>query len=370
MTEYIYSYETMSLTSMGNLVVPSDINYAITCNFNNSIVGTPYIEVVIQQTETSTSVIVYNSVIQNLSENKCLTTTSNADQLIIPTSSSAYYALINVNDKRVYTCDNYLSYANKALALTPTNLYFKYKNSNGCMQVTSNRAQSITSTNKSTSASLPYTVETVSENCIYYYYSNRAVYLLIDYTNTLNTSYGFTIYIMQSYCNQKTKNINSSNLDTLYDLLIDEKLVGSGNTLPSNWVYCYYIIPNSVMLQAVSVGTIYKTRDGLSNAYVYLDPTYCNKVYESTLKTQPSNVAESKITTTASFRSQTLSSSSSGTSTLSVDGYNVADTLNAGSNATDAINAAISSLALPSSGTGTLTTTTTINTSMYVNLTN
>jgi hypothetical protein len=362
----------MSLTSTGNLVVPSDINYTLTCNFNSSIRGVPYIEIVIQKTKLSTFAIVYNSVLYNLSQNDFLTTTSNASELIIPTSSAEYYALINVNDNRVYTCDNYLSYEPKSKTQPPTNLYFKYANSNGCMQVTSNRAQPFptTSTNskQSKSQSLPYTVESVDENSIYYYYSNKVAYLLIDYNNSLNTSYGFTIYIMQSYCTQVTKDINSSNLNMLYDLLIDESLVGSGNTLPSNWTYSSYNIPNSAVLQSVSVGTIYKTRDGLSNAYIYVNPTYCNKLYEATLKTSPTKIAESNITTTATFRNQTTSSSSSGTSTLSVNGYNVSDTLNAGADAVDAINSAISSLSLPTSGTGTVTTTTTIHTSMLVNL--
>ena len=374
MADYTYSYETMTLTSTGNLVVPNDINYTITSNFNNSIRGTPYIEIVIKPTKTSTYAIVYNSVLNNLATNNFLTTTSNASELIMPPESFEYYALLNVNDNRVYMCDNFLSYENKALALTPTNLYFKYKNSNGCIQVTSNRSQALpninTTSNSSQTQALPYTLQMVNENSIYYYYANQVVYLLIDYTNNLNTSYGFTIYIMQSYCNQVTKNVNMSNLNMLYDLLIDEQVVGSGKTLPSNWCYASYNIPNPELIQAVSAGIIYKTRDGLSNAYVYLDPKYCNKLYESTLKTKPNNVATSIIKTTATFSNETLSSSSSGTSTLSANGYTINDTLNAGSNASDAINSAIGSLSLPTSGTGKVTTTTTINTSMYVNLTN
>ena len=322
MSDFTYSYDTMSLTANGNLDVPDDIHYAIASLFTSSMRGTPYLELAIQTTSTS-DLTIYNSVLKKLSNGIFVPTTSNADELILSQSSSQYYLLGSVNDKRVYTCDNYLIYENKAQydALTPSSLYFNFKNSKGTIEVNSDRSQELPP--EGSSSNPPYTIQFVNENSIYYYYANTIVYLLIDYTNTQNTSYGFTIYIMQSYSSNVSTAVNFDELPLLYPLLVDETIVGAGNTLPSNWAYSYYIVPNNESIQAVAVGTIYKTRDGLLNAYIYLSPTYCNKLYESIMKTQPQNVT---TTNTATTNTSTTNTSTPNIATTNTSTPNIATT--------------------------------------------
>jgi hypothetical protein len=167
---------------------------------------------------------------------------------------------------------------------------------------------------------------------------------------------------MQSYCNQVLEGVSFATLPNLYPILMDESIVGSGNTLPKNWLYTYFVLDKGTTLQAVSVGTAYITQDGLKNSYVFLDPTYSNIVYEKTLITYPSVIANSTITTNTTFVSKNQSSSSSGSCTETADGFQVNDTLNAASDVTNSVNAAIS--ALNTSGVGMLTSVTTIKTSI------
>lgn len=357
MTEYTYSYETMALTASGNLPVPSDINLFLTNLSSTSTRGTPFMEVIVQFTETDTTYAVYNTVLKYLSLNNFFTTTNNADELIIPDQSESYYKLIYKNDKRFYCCDNQLYYANKALAYTPSNLYFKYKNSDyGQVTIPSGNLQT---PNPSSNA---YVINTVQRNSIFYYYSGTTVYTLIDFTNSQNTSYGFTIYIMTAYANQISNTVSFASLPNLFPALMDETLVGSGNTLPKNWIYTYYVLDKKTNIEAVSVGSAYLTNDGLKNVYVFLDPKYSSIIYNQTLVTYPTVVANSTITTTTTFNGINQSSSSSGSCTETSDGYQVNDTLNAASDATNSVNAAIS--ALNTSGAGMLTSVTTIETTL------
>lgn len=355
MSQYVYSYQTMSLTASGNVKVPSDVNLYITNEFSVSTRGTPYMEVIVQLTETDTSYAVYNNMLKYLSDNNFFTTTNSADELIIPDQSESYYKLIHKNDKRVYCCDNQVYYGNKALAYTPSNLYFKYKNSDyGQVTIPSGNLQT---PNPDTAA---YVINSIQRNSIFYYYSGTTVYTLIDFTNSLNTSYGFTIYIMQSYANQVINTVSFATLSNLYPVLMNESTVGSGNTIPKNWLYTYFVLDKTISLEAVSVGTAYFLQDGLKNSYIFLDPAYSSVIYDQTLATQPTIVASSTITTNTTFNSITQSNSSSGSCTETADGYEVNATLNAASDTTNSVNAAIS--ALNTTGAGKITSVTTIKT--------
>jgi len=357
MSEYTYSYQTMSLTASGNLSVPTDINFFLTNLSSVSTRGTPYMEIIVQLTETDTSYAIYNNVLKYLSDDNFFTTTCNSDELVIPDQSESYYKLINKNDKRVYCCDNQVYYANKALAYTPSNLYFKYKNSDyGQLTIPSGNLETPNSDTYS------YAINSVSRNTIFYYYTGTTVYTLIDFTNSQNTSYGFTIYIMQSYSNQISDSVSFAALPNLYPVLMNETIVGSGNSIPKNWLYTYFVLDENTSIQAVSVGTAYLTQDGLRNSYVFLDPTYSSVIYDQTLITCPNVIANSTITTKTTFVSKNQSSSSSGSCTETADGYEVNDTLNAASDVTNSVNAAIS--ALNTSGTGILTSVTTIETTL------
>ena len=355
MSEYAYSYDTMSLTASGNLPVPKDINLFITNLFSSSTRGTPYMEIIVQLNETDTSYAIYNNMLKYISTQNFFTTTCDSDELIIPNQNESYYKLIYKNDKRVYCCDNQVYYGNKALAYSPSNLYFKYKNSIfGELTLPSGNYQT---PNKDTSA---YVINSVGRNSIFYYYSGSTVYTLIDFTNSQNTRYGFSIYIMQSYSNQIINGINFATLPNAYSLLMNEAIVGSGNTIPKNWIYTYFVLDKTISLEVVSVGTAYITQDGLKNSYVFLDPRYSSVIYEQTLATRPNISGQSKITTTTTFNSNKQSSSSSGTCTETADGYSSNDVLIAASDTTNSVNSAITSL--NPQGSGKLTSLTTIET--------
>ena len=362
MSEYAYSYQTMSLTASGNLSLPSDNTFYLTNSFSNSTRGTPYMEIIVQLSETDTTYAVYNNVLKYLGSNEFFTTTNNADEIDIPEQTNNYYKLIYKNDKRVYTCDNQVYYGNIATQYTPSNLYFNFKNSNyGQLTIPAGNQET---PNSDTNA---YAINSVDRNSIFYYYSGTTVYTLIDFTNSQNTSYGFTIYIMQSYCNQVSDSVTFATLPHLYGTLMDENIVGSGNTIPKNWLYTYFTISKDQQyVEAVSVGTAYLTQDGCKNSYVFLDPTYSNILYEQTLVSAPTVNATSTIKTSTTFvNSDKESNSSSGSATLTADGYVVNDTLNSASDTTNSVNAAIS--ALDTTGAGQLTSVTTIRTTIRKN---
>ena len=102
---------------------------------------------------------------------------------------------------------------------------------------------------------------------------------MIDFNNSLNTTYGFTIFIMQSYTTQIYP-VTSNNLTELASVLENKEIVGDDNTMPQNFVYSYLVLPKNITLQAVSVGTAYLLQDGLNNSYVFLDPLYSNTIYD------------------------------------------------------------------------------------------
>jgi hypothetical protein len=271
------SYQKMVLSSLGNKIVPSDANLFITNQSTSSTRFSPYMELIFQISESDTDYAIYNTFLKYTSEDLAYVETNNADQLIIPPKSTEYYKLIYTNDKRYYTCDQQIYYGFTNDAIGPDTLYFTYKNNFKAICKVPN-GNAVTP-----SSGGPYTVSNVSRNSIFTYYSGTTVYLLIDFNNSLNTNYGFSIFIMQSYTRQVYP-VSSSNLTELANVLEDEKIVGSGNTIPSNFVYSYSILAKNLTLQAVSVGTAYLLQDGLNNSYVFLDPTYSDVIYEQYYK--------------------------------------------------------------------------------------
>jgi hypothetical protein len=266
------SYETMILSSLGNQIVPSTANLFLTNQSTSSTRFSPYMELIFQIEETDTSYAIYNTFLKYVSEDVAYVETHDASQLIIPPKSDYYYALIYVNDKRYYTCDQQIYYGYTSSTTGPDTLYFKYKNNQKAICKLPN-GNAVTP-----SSGGAYTVSDVNRNSIFTYYSGTTVYLLIDFNNSLNTTYGFTIFIMQSYTTQIYP-VTSNNLTELAPVLENQEIVGSGNTIPSNFVYSYLILPKNITLQAVSVETAYLIQDGLNNSYVYLDPSFSNTIY-------------------------------------------------------------------------------------------
>ena len=267
------SYQDMILSSLGNKIVPSGANLFVTNQHTSSTRYSPYMELIFQINENDTSYAIYNTFLKYISDDVAYVETHVAEQLIIPNKSEYYYKLIYTNDKRYYICDQQIYYGYTSTTTGPDTLYFYYKNNIKAICKLPN-GNAVTP-----SSGGAYTISEVSRNSIFTYYTGTTIYLLIDFNNSLNTTYGFTIYIMQSYTTQIYP-VTSNNLTELSTVLDDIKIVGNGNTIPNNFIYSYLVLPKNITLQAVSVGTAYLLQDGLNNSYVFLDPIYSNTIYE------------------------------------------------------------------------------------------
>jgi len=267
------SYEDMLLLSLGNKTLPSGQNLFVTNQTTSSTRYSPYMELIFQINETDTSYAIYNTFLKYTSEDLAYVETNVADQLVIPIRSDYYYKLVYKNDKRYYTCDQQIYSGFTSTTTGPDTLYFYYKNNKKAICKLPNGNAVTPSTGG------VYTTSEVDRNSIFTYYPGTTVYLLIDFNNSLNTTYGFTIYIMQSYARQIYP-VSSSNLSELSTVLNDVAIVGEGNTIPHNFVYSYLVLPKTISLQAVSVGKAYLLQDGLNNSYVFLDPLYSNVIYD------------------------------------------------------------------------------------------
>ena len=272
------SYGEMVLTSNGNKIIKNGANIFVTNQNGTSTRYAPYMELIIQINEGDTQYAIYNSFLKYTSDDVTYVETNDASQLIIPPKTSQYYRLYDINDKRYYTCDQQIYYGFNSTTIGPPTLYFHYKNNQKAILKIPN-GNAVTPSNNGV-----YTINEVNRNTVFSYYSSTTVYILIDFDNTLKTKYGFSIFVMQSYCTQVFA-VNPSNLSILGSLLEDEKIVGQGNTLPSNFVYSYLILDKEITLQVVSVGKAYLTQDGLKNSYIFLDPAYSNTIYEQYYQT-------------------------------------------------------------------------------------
>jgi hypothetical protein len=269
-TQEGYSYQTMMTTAMGNLAVPSDINFLFSNPLTVSTRFSPYMEIIVQLASTDTDYSIFNTFLKYTSEDLYPVVTNDADQLVIPLTSPYYYKLIYKNDKRNYICDSQIYYS--TVNTDAISIDFKYKhNSNAICRIPNGNTVA-------PSTGVAYSVSEVTRNSIFFYYPGTTIYLLIDFSNSRSTTYGFSIFIMQSYT-QQIYDVTSNNLNNLSQYLNDTKIVGEGNTIPSSFVYSYMVLNKVTTLTAVSVNTAYLLQDGLKNSYVFLDPEYSNNIY-------------------------------------------------------------------------------------------
>jgi len=314
------SYETIFLTAIGDLGIPDGVNFFFTNSLSTSSRNSPYMELIFQLNEGDTEYAIYNSFLKYTSQDDDFIETNDADQLIIPPTSKDYYRLIYKNDKRFYTCDTQMYYGFTDTSIGPPTLYFSYKNCPNAILKIPNGNGVLPSTGGA------YTVSNVSRNAIFWYYPSTTVYLLIDFNNSLNTIYGFTIFVMQSYCKQIYP-VTIEKLSTLNEVLIDPLIVGSDGVLPKNWIYSYLILNKQFYLNAVSIGTAYQTQDGVSNTYTYVDPNYCNTIYEQVTTKQDLIFINAKSTTLCktTFKNNTQSVTASASATATSTGTTLTD---------------------------------------------
>lgn len=327
------SYQTIVLTALGNLEIPDGVNFYFTNRFNTSTRNSPYMELIFQINEGDTEYAIYNTFLKYTSNNLSIVETNDADQIIIPPTSKDYYRLEYMNDKRFYTCDSQMYYGFTESSFGPPNLYFSYKNClNAILQVPNGNGVY-------PSSGGAYTVSNVSRYAIFWYYPATTVYLLIDFNNSMNTSYGFSIFVMQSFCKQIYP-VTEEGLNTLNEVLINPDIVGSDNVLPTNWIYSYSILNKDFYLNAVSIGTAYQTQDGLSNTYTYVDPSYCNQIYEQYTTKQDLVFVNSKSTTLCktTFKNDTQLVTASATATATATGNTITDSFQ--SSADNSVNVA------------------------------
>jgi hypothetical protein len=222
----------MILSSLGNKIVPSDANLFVTNQSTSSTRFSPYMELIFQIYETDTSYAIYNTFLKYTSEDVAYVEIHDANQLIIPNKSEYYYKLIYTNDKRYYTCDQQIYYGYTSTTTGPDTLYFYYKNNIKAICKVPN-GNAVTP-----SSGGAYTVSEVSRNSVFTYYSGTTVYLLIDFNNSLNTTYGFTIFIMQSYTTQIYP-VTSNNLTELASVLENKEIVGDDNNYTTK--FCLFV---------------------------------------------------------------------------------------------------------------------------------
>lgn len=271
------TYDQIILTSNGNLPIPPGVDLYITNNDTISTRYSPYMELIFQLNEGDTSYAVYNNFLKYQTSGLEYIETHVSDDLIIPPRTSQYYSVFYKNDKRFYTADQQIYYSFQSNTVGPNELYFTYKNN-------SKAICKIPNGNSTTpSGAGDYIANTINRNSIFKYYGGSPVFLLVDFSNQMNTNYGFTIWIMQSYSNQ-IYSVTQSNITLLSSVLKDESIVGSGNTLPDFMTYSYCNIPANSSIQAVSLNIAYLIQDGVGNSYIYLDPTYSDILYNKYYK--------------------------------------------------------------------------------------
>jgi len=325
------SYQTNVLSAFGNLAIPDTANYFLSNTFDTSTRYTPYMELIFQINEGDTAYAIYNTFLKYVSDNLAIVETNDASQLIIPSTSKEYYSVIYINDKRFYVVDSQMYYGYIDTTFGPSNLFFQYVNNKNAICKVPN-GNGVTP-----SSSGVYAPAAVTRNTVFWYYPGSAVYLLIDFNNYFNTSYGFTIYVMESFCRQVSP-ITTEQLPLLAELLENPAVVGTDSVLPSNFVYSYLILPKTIYLNVVSVGTGYTIQDGCNCVYSYLDPSYSNIIYEQYTTKKESFKANSTTECKTTFKNDTTVQSSTATASSTATGNTVVDTFQ--SSADSSINTA------------------------------
>ena len=150
----------------------------------------------------------------------------------------------------------------------PNNLYFKF--------ITSNTIFPIAKVEGSAAGSggVAYVSGTVYRNNMWIYYPYTQIYVLIRSNDNIN-SYGFSIWVLQSYTNQIDETLTLNTLPYIGTILANNLT----KPLPSN--ICFSVINLSQYLNSSSIGNIYVMQDSLNNTYQYIDPTYCNFLYNN-----------------------------------------------------------------------------------------
>jgi hypothetical protein len=219
--------------------------------------------------QTGNEVTLYNSFVNNSLKNVANVMSKN--QLVIPSSSPQYTSYVGSNDNRFFTSDMVIT-LNTPIGEGPDYLYFDFIDNSNLKFAIAKCVSFIYQ------PSGPYSPIQVNRYNIWVYYPYTQVYMLINSSDTRN-SYGFSIWIMQGYTTQKYP-VTIDLLPLLNTYLTNKDIVGS-DTPPSNWSYSYTNLAINTFLNVTAIGEAYIIQDGLNNTYQYLDPTYCNFLYEN-----------------------------------------------------------------------------------------
>jgi hypothetical protein len=199
-------------------------------------------------------------------------TTCDINELIIPDHNLPHYSkFIYANTHRFFIADMTISFGNP-VGQGPDILYFKYKKSD--MNFAIHKTVSFPYNPNENS----YIINTINRNNIWVYYPYTQVYMLINVCDNVN-SYGFSIWIMVGYTTQKYP-LTLELLPYLGSYLVDCNIVGF-NILPNNLTYSMINLNSNTYLNVVAVSTAQIMQDALNNTYQYLDPTYCDFLYNN-----------------------------------------------------------------------------------------
>lgn len=239
-------------------------NIIIYNNFNQTTRNSAYLELIFNMGVAGQSTVYNSFAFKNM---KNIASISDSSELIIPATSPNYISLVYANIKRYFMMDMLISYG-PITGAGPDNLYFKFTTSNTIFPIAK-----VESSTTGGGGSNPYVAGPVYRTNMWIYYPYTQIYVLIRSNDNMN-SYGFSIWVMQSYTNQIDTTLTLNTLPYIGTILAN-----NSTPLPSNM--CFSIINLSQYLNTTSIGNVDVMQDTLNNTYQYLDPTYCNFLYEN-----------------------------------------------------------------------------------------
>ena len=248
-------------------IINQQENITVSNKFDQTTKGKAYLELYFW---IGDEITLYNSFVNYSMKNNA--TTCDVNELIIPEHNLPHYIkFVYANTHRFFIADMTISFGGP-VGQGPDILYFKYKNSN--MNFAIHKTVSFPyNPNEGT-----YIINTINRSNIWVYYPYTQVYMLIHQNDKLN-SYGFSIWILVGYTTQKYP-LTLELLPYLGTYLVDSNIVGL-NTLPNDLIYSMINLSSDTYLNVVALSKAQIMQDALNNTYQYLDPTYCDFLYNN-----------------------------------------------------------------------------------------
>jgi hypothetical protein len=267
--KYIQAYKIFN-DAIGNIRLDK---FWFSNETDRSIKGISFFEILKFDPISKNHVVYSNDIKGSFQEVLNRITTENSEDLDMNLSQMDI-----LNDKRTWMMDLQVVYYDDPERINEAPgeniLYFPFKRA-PTLKAAFNK---VTTINAISTGGKNYTPFPIMRTNIWVYYPNTTVYLLI-HVGTNENKYGFSVYAMQTF----TRKIYPMTTDVLYslgNLLTDSSIVGEANVLPENWLFSQIKLNSDQYMNVVSINKGIIINDGLKNTYNYVDPEYCDFVYE------------------------------------------------------------------------------------------